>query len=153
MALDDQIFIRSPLVLLGPRFFYNGLTQLDYVFCMSFREAEHLHPYFDFHYVGIKNDEHERVLEILHGWGVPVQSGELFTPTPKKTDVRRVESLLVSAEVIHSQFLAQTYRLTGRKIISEMNPESVLSALSLAAIDPSPDAVHKHLREVFLSQP
>jgi len=151
VALDDQDFTRPDLVLLGPEFFNNPTTgQPDYVFAIEFREAP-IHHMFDFHFVALDRPEVKPNIEVLQAWGVPVQMGELFTPDPRSIDVRRMSRLVVSCLAIHSNLLTQAYRQAGRKIISAIDRDLVLSALTLAATDPEPDAFHKHLRELTLN--
>lgn len=151
MALEDQLFTKKPLVLLGPEFFTTlGDSIPDYAFCIQFREMERIHLFYDFHYVALTGVDATETFDYLQGWGVPVTLGFMFPTTIVKSSLKSAQTLQVLCEAMYSKSFSEAYRLTSPKDLSRYAPETVLEALKDSTLNPNPDTLFASLRRSVL---
>lgn len=154
MALENQSFLRRAAIAIGTDFFLDQHGVLDYALAMEFRTSDSIHEVYDFHWWTLADEESRNELDLLNAWGLPVTQGIEWPDKPTREGVRKINELLTRMELIHAKEVCTLYRVAGRKNLSTVAPEILLSALRLAAGDAAPDALRKHLRDfqIFLPE-
>lgn len=150
MALDNQEFLPKPIIALGASFFLDDTGQVSYPLCLQMREDEALRVAYDFHFLDMEQPSVNvvHVLDVLQGWGAPVVLGKIMPPPVNAKVIRSFSRIIVSVMKIHSLYLCNEYRYNGTKNLSTLPAEEFLLALSLAARDPDPTSLTKHLINV-----
>lgn len=143
--LTDQKFSAKPIIVLGPSAFMDEVGDLSYTTALYLRELPSVQEIWDFHYVATDTDDNRHTLEVLQSWGAPLQLGQFFRAQPTPQAFKEFLRMINAVEKIHSKEICTLYRYAGRKNISTILGEKLFHALSIAAVDPEPGALTKHL--------
>lgn len=150
--LEDQDFTKRTTVALGTDFFVIR-GELDYGLTMAFRNADNVHAVYDFHLWDVDTDEVRERWDQLQAWGAPVTFGKLFPAAPNAHHVREILRLLNGVAYFHSRQLSTLYRVAGRKDVSRIEQEILLSALRIAAVDAAPNSLDLNLHRLQINWP
>jgi hypothetical protein len=150
--LDDQEFAVPTTLALGLDFFLDADRQPDYGIALAFaHRLDAARERYAFHCWDIDRPENRYLLGVLHAWGVPLQEALWLPEHPTAKVKRQLDLALLSVEFMWARHLGKTYRITGQKNISTIEPESVLNALVYSLSDLAPHSLRRYLSLVQLA--
>lgn len=144
--LSDQTFTERPFLIVGKELFLQDPkapgpvtpSRLSYGRVFALRESERLRVRWDFYYLRIE-DEPPEIWDVLESFGAPITLIQVSLPSPRS--VKDVQATFNACDYCYALELERRFRLQGKKVRSNTDPDEFLASLALAATSLNPHSL------------